>query len=97
MIAEINRCREDRWDVTSSTNGYYDNYTLTWTESTEIPSGSKVYSLIDSAVVYDGYNNQAAFGIMNSTQKFTNLPVSAPDGYTVKVTGRNLQESWTNF
>lgn len=87
MIAEINRCRGDRWDVTSSTNGYYDNYTLRWTESTEIPSGSKAYSLIDSAVVYDGYNNQAAFGIMNSTQKFANLPVSAPDGYTVKVTG----------
>lgn len=87
MLAEINRCRGDHWDVTSSTNGYYDNYTLTWTESTEIPSGSKAYSLIDSAVVYDGYNNQAAFGIMNSTQKFANLPVSAPDGYTVKVTG----------
>lgn len=100
MIAEINRCRGDRWDVTSSTNGYYDNYTLTWTESTEIPSGSKAYSLIDSAVVYDGYNNQAAFGIMNSTQKFANLPVSAPDGYTVKVTGEkgsNTDEYYVRY
>lgn len=87
MMTEVNRCREDRWDVTSSTSGFYDIYTLKWTESTEIPSGSKAYSLIDSAVVYDGYNNQAAFGIMKSTQKFTNLPASAPDGYTVKVTG----------
>lgn len=100
MIAEIDRCRGDRWDVTSSTNGYYDNYTLTWTESTEIPSGSKAYSLIDSAVVYDGYNNQAAFGIMNSTQKFANLPVSAPDGYTVKVTGEkgsNTDEYYVRY
>ena len=100
MIAEINRCRGDRWNVTSSTNGYYDNYTLRWTESTEIPSGSKAYSLIDSAVVYDGYNNQAAFGIMNSTQKFANLPVSAPDGYTVKVTGEkgsNTDEYYVRY
>ena len=100
MLAEINRCRGDRWNVTSSTNGYYDNYTLRWTESTEIPSGSKAYSLIDSAVVYDGYNNQAAFGIMNSTQKFANLPVSAPDGYTVKVTGEkgsNTDEYYVRY
>lgn len=37
--------------------------------------------------VYDGYNNQAAFGVLKSTQKFTNLPSSAPDGFVTKVAG----------
>ena len=62
-------------------------YTLTYTTSTNAPSGTKAYSLINSATVYDGYNNQAAFGILKSVQKFTNLPVNAPDGYTVKING----------
>ena len=42
---------------------------------------------INSAIVYDGYNNQAAFGILKSVQKFTNLPATAPDGFTVKISG----------
>lgn len=42
---------------------------------------------IASFNIYDGYNNQAAFGILRTTQKFTNLPVSAPDGFTVKIAG----------
>ena len=42
---------------------------------------------VSSVEVYDGYNNQAAFGIHRSVQKFTNLPASAPDGFTVKVAG----------
>lgn len=37
--------------------------------------------------VYDGYNNQAAFGIFKTTQKFSNLPISAPDGFVVKIAG----------
>lgn len=42
---------------------------------------------ITSAVVYDGYNNQAAFGILNSVQKFAVLPTTAPNGFTVKING----------
>lgn len=37
--------------------------------------------------VYDGYNNQAAFGIFKTTQKFSNLPISAPDDFVVKIAG----------
>ena len=62
-------------------------YTLEFTENTQTPSYSVAKSLIKNAVVYDGYNNQAAFGIIKSTQKFTNLPASAPDGFIVKITG----------
>ena len=42
---------------------------------------------ITNAVVYDGYNNQAAFGILQNVQKFTNLPATAPNGFTVKING----------
>lgn len=35
----------------------------------------------------DGFNGQALFGFLHSTQKFTNLPVEAKDGFTVKVPG----------
>lgn len=93
MLAEINRCKGDRWDVTSSTSEYYDTYTLKWTESTEIPSGSKAYSLIESATVYDGYNNQAAFGILKSVQKFSVLPATAPNGFLVKIKGEEGSET----
>ena len=37
--------------------------------------------------VYDGYNNQAAFGVLKATQKFSNLPSSAPNGFVTKVAG----------
>lgn len=42
---------------------------------------------IKNCDVYDGYNNQAAFGTLQVTQKFSNLPASAPDGFTVKIAG----------
>ena len=42
---------------------------------------------ITSAEAYDGYNNQAMVCILKATQKFTNLPAAAPDGYTVKIVG----------
>lgn len=97
MMAEITRCQNDKWEVTNKVitqhsspidvSGTMNVYTLTWTASTSIPSTSKAYSLIDSATVYDGYNNQAAFGILKFVQKFSNLPVNAPDGFTVKITG----------
>ena len=98
--AEIERCQKEGWKVTQST-GIVDAfvsgekkgeveaevYTLEYAEKTEIPTNSVVKSLINNAVVYDGYNNQAAFGIIKSTQRFTNLPASAPNGFTVKITG----------
>lgn len=97
MMEEVNRCKEDKWAVTHKVitqgaqgldmTGTMNVYTFTYTISTEVPSGNKAYSLINTAVVYDGYNNQAAFGIIKSTQRFTNLPASAPDGFTVKITG----------
>ena len=97
MVSEITRCQNDKWKVTNEVITQQANglklystmnvYTLTWTVSTSIPSNSKAYSLIDSATVYDGYNNQAAFGILKFVQKFSNLPVNAPDGFTVKITG----------
>lgn len=97
MMEEVNRCKEDKWVVTHEVitqgalhldmTGTMNVYTFTYTTSTEVPSGNKAYSLINTAVVYDGYNNQAAFGILKSTQRFTNLPASAPDGFTVKITG----------
>lgn len=97
MMEEVNRCKEDKWAVTHKVitqgaqgldmTGTMNVYTFTYTTSTEVPSGNKAYSLINTAVVYDGFNNQAAFGIIKSTQRFTNLPASAPDGFTVKITG----------
>lgn len=97
MVSEITRCQNDKWEVTNEVITQQANglklystmnvYTLTWTASTSIPSNSKAYSLINSATVYDGYNNQAAFGILKFVQKFSNLPVNAPDGFTVKITG----------
>ena len=100
-IEEINRCKADGWKVTKSTGTLdvfttsnnkkgeveAEVYTLEYVEKTEIPTNSVAKSLINTAVVYDGYNNQAAFGIIKSTQRFTNLPASAPDGFTVKITG----------
>lgn len=101
MKAEINRCETDGWKVTvadSVLTVYRESqpttlvteaeaYTIEWHEETSTPSYSVAKSLIKTAVVYDGYNNQAAFGIIKSTQKFTNLPASAPDGFIVKITG----------
>lgn len=98
---EIDRCQKDGWKVTQSTGTLpirdqrgdsgdtveAEVYTLEYAEKTDTPTYSVAKSTIKDAVVYDGFNNQAAFGIIKSTQKFTNLPASAPDGYTVKITG----------
>lgn len=99
--AEINRCEKDGWTVSvadSLLTVYRRNtptthtteaeaYTLEWKEESNIPSYSVAKSLITSAEVFDGYNNQAAFGILKSVQKFTNLPATAPEGYLVKIVG----------
>ena len=101
MKAEINRCEADGWKVSvvdsvlpiyhgstqTSNVREAEAYTIEWKEETNTPSYSVAKSLINNAVVYDGYNNQAAFGIIKSTQRFTNLPASAPEGFTVKITG----------
>lgn len=101
MKAEINRCEADGWKVTvadsvltvyhgsspTSSVTEAEAYTVEWQEETNTPSYSVAKSLINTAVVYDGYNNQAAFGILKSVQKFTNLPATAPDGYLVKIVG----------
>lgn len=99
--AEIDRCISDKWTVTTtdaeltvyrankptSTKTEAEAYTIEYTEATNNPSYSIAKSLIASAEVFDGYNNQAAFGILKSVQKFTNLPATAPDGYLVKIVG----------
>lgn len=98
--AEIQRCAADKWKLTTSTGtltytGIFSSsveaeaYTLTWASSTDTPTYSISKSVIESAEVYDGYNNQAAFGILKSVQKFSNLPATAPDGYIVKVIGED--------
>lgn len=43
--------------------------------------------VITSCQVYDGFNNQAMFSIMQRTQKFTNLPASAPNGFVCEIAG----------
>lgn len=42
---------------------------------------------ITSVDTKDGFNNQAMFGFLTTTQKFTNLPATAPDNFTVLVKG----------
>lgn len=90
LIAEINRCKNDHWLVTMTDSNYAsETYTLVYNPSSSIPTGTQAYSLINSAEVYDGYNNQAAFGIIKSVQKFSVLPATAPDGFLVKINGED--------
>lgn len=44
---------------------------------------------INSCSCDDGFNGNALFAIFHSVQKFTNLPVTAVQGYTVKVIGNS--------
>ena len=57
-----------------------------WLYITKVANGQNA---VQSLEIYDGYNNQAAIGILKAVQKFTNLPSSAPDGFTVKVAGES--------
>lgn len=97
---EIQRCVDDGWKLATSTGrlpyeGQVEGaasaevYTLTWASTIDAPTYNISKSVIKSAEVYDGYNNQAAFGILKSVQKFSNLPATAPDGYIVKVVGED--------
>jgi hypothetical protein len=42
---------------------------------------------ISSVKTKDGFNNQAMFGFLTATQKFSTLPAQAPNGYVIEVTG----------
>lgn len=42
---------------------------------------------VKSVSTTDGFNNQAMVGFTKKAQKFTLLPATAPDGYTVEITG----------
>ena len=48
---------------------------------------------INSFEVTDNFNNEAAFGFLRTTQKFVNLPATAPNGFTVEVKGEDGSEA----
>lgn len=62
-----------------TTNGWTVTKGTSWLYLT-----GKTYNKVE---VFDGYNNQAMVCIVKTTQKFTNLPAVAPDGFTVKIVG----------
>ena len=86
VLAEYNRCLNDYWEVLSISNTSFKIRRKTFWETIIEPN---TISDIKSITVYDGYNNQAAFGMLRSVQKFSMLPSSAPDGYTVLVAGES--------
>lgn len=59
-----------------------------WTVDTG-NSWLRVRGNITSVYTEDGFNNLALVGITSYINKFTNLPASAPDGYTVLVRGES--------
>ena len=59
-----------------------------WTVDTG-SSWLRVRGNITSVDTADSFNNLALVGITSYTNKFTNLPASAPDGYTVLVRGES--------
>lgn len=101
MMDEIERCRADNWTIKEeefNSQWVYNThktkrFTLTYTTTSKPNVETIDKTDIKSFSVYDGFNNQAAFGIMRSVQKFTNLPATAPDGYVVKVSGEDGSES----
>ena len=48
----------------------------------------KTVTDINSVVVEDGFNNQAMKAFLHTAQNFTDLPATAPDGFTVLVKGQ---------
>ena len=48
---------------------------------------------INSFEVTDNFNNQAAYGFHKTTQKFVNLPATAPNNFTVMVKGEEGSET----
>lgn len=96
ILEEIQRCKDDHWQISEEIYtklwGDFKEYrtkkvSFIYTESIMQNTTSVAKTAINTFAVYDGFNNQAAFGIMRSVQKFTNLPAGAPDGFIVKITG----------
>lgn len=48
---------------------------------------------ISTFEITDNFNNEAAFGFWKTTQKFVNLPATAPNGFTVQVKGEEGSET----
>lgn len=42
---------------------------------------------VERVATRDGFNNQAMFGFVRNAQKFSLLPATAPDGYTLSIMG----------
>lgn len=85
-LAEINRCSRDYWEILQQNEYHcYLRRRGFWETGVEPNTATD----IKSVSVYDGYNNQAAFGVLKTVQKFSMLPVSAPAGFTVKVAGES--------
>lgn len=85
-LAEINRCSMDYWEVLFLNDVRCE---LRRKGFWETVIEQNTTSDIKSVTVYDGYNNQAAFGVLKTVQKFSMLPASAPDSFTVKVAGES--------
>ncbi|WP_370847389.1 hypothetical protein [Phascolarctobacterium faecium] len=85
-LAEINRCSTDYWEILFLNEVRCELRRKGFWETVIEPNTA---TDIKSVSVYDGYNNQAAFGVLKTVQKFSMLPVSAPAGFTVKVAGES--------
>lgn len=91
LVAEM---QSDYWTI----ENVYMNTTRQQWRCTQTPkvvttTTSISSSPINTCEVYDGYNNEAMTVTMRTTQKFTNLPASAPNGFTVKIIGENKSKS----
>lgn len=54
---------------------------------------SKDNTVFHTVEAFDGFNNQAMFAFLDTVQLFNKLPVSAPNGYTVNITGEKKTSS----
>lgn len=84
----------DQYDVQEIATDYIRDQLASQirTKGWEVDIGSswlRVRGNITSVKTEDGLNNSALVGITTYINKFTNLPASAPDGYTVLVRGES--------
>lgn len=80
----VSECQDDCWIVEQK-----DYYTWLFTQTSRVVTTTVNLnaSPINTCQVFDGYNNQAMTSTMKSTQKFTNLPASAPNGFVTEIIG----------
>jgi len=81
-------------DVTSIDTNYIATQlsnALTASGVTNVRGESYIYinQVVTSLKTSDGFNNTAMLGFLHATQKFTDLPRFAPDGFTIVVKGNN--------